>query len=144
MVATRFHHMAVVARDPLALERWYTKYFGFRRARVVMPGPDQTVFIKRDDTYMEIFKATAVAPDGAPGGAGSEYPCWRHLSFWVDDVDGKIAELGAEARVTLGPADFSDFIPGWKTVWVSDPEGNIVEISQGYVDEDNPPPLPPA
>jgi glyoxylase I family protein len=47
--------------------------------------------------------------------------------------------MGAEARVTLGPLDFGDFIPGWRTAWVADPDGNIVEISQGYTDQDNPP-----
>ena len=34
---------------------------------------------------------------------------------------------------------FEDFIPGWRTVWVADPDGNIVEISQGFVDQDHPP-----
>jgi glyoxylase I family protein len=41
-----------------------------------------------------------------------------------------------------GPCDFSALIPGWATVWIADPQGNIVEISQGVVDEDNPPPMP--
>jgi glyoxylase I family protein len=68
----------------------------------------------------------------------------------VDDVDAKLAEMGEAAKLTLGPVDFSDFIPGWRTAWLADPEGNIVEISQGYmdqsymdqsyVDEDAPPP----
>ena len=30
-----------------------------------------------------------------------------------------------------------------RAVWVADPEGNIVELNQGYVDEENPPPLIP-
>ncbi len=41
-----------------------------------------------------------------------------------------------------GPFDFDAFIPGWRTVWVADPEGNIVEITQGYQDEENPPAFP--
>jgi len=142
MAEISFHHMAVVAEEPLTLERWYTKYFGFRRARVVMPGDQQIVFIKRDDIYIEIFNATENSPCPIPHGAGPEYPDWRHLAFKVDDVDAKLAELGADANVTLGPLDFSDFIPGWRTVWVSDPAGNIVEISQGFIDEPNPPALP--
>jgi glyoxylase I family protein len=36
--------------------------------------------------------------------------------------------------VTLGPLDFDGFIKGWRTVWVSDPDGTIVEISQGHKD----------
>ena len=138
-----FHHMAVVADDPIALERWYTKHFDFKRARVVQLGGDQIVFIKRADIYLEIFSATETCPCPIPHGAGPEYNNWRHLAFKVDNVDEKLAQMGEEARITLGPVDFTDFIVGWRTAWVSDPAGNIVEITQGYVDEDNPPPLPP-
>ena len=56
-------------------------------------------------------------------------------------MDAKLRALGDEVKVTLGPMSFDDFIPGWRTVWVADPEGNIVEISQGYVDQENPPAL---
>jgi len=41
-----------------------------------------------------------------------------------------------------GPLDFKGFILGWRTAWLADPEGNIVELSQGFVDQDNPPSLP--
>lgn len=30
----------------------------------------------------------------------------------------------------------------WKTAWVADPEGNIVEVGQGHVDQPEPPPPP--
>ena len=76
----------------------------------------------------------------APTGTGPDYPGWRHLAFKVDDVDAMLAAMGADAR---------DHAPGR---WVSTrsspagarpgspiPDGNIVEISQGYVDEDDPP-----
>ena len=53
------------------------------------------------------------------------------------------AEIGCDAEITLGPLEFDDFIPGWKTAWVRDPEGNIVEISQGFVDQKNPPAAKP-
>jgi glyoxylase I family protein len=33
------------------------------------------------------------------------------------------------------------FIPGMRVAWITDPEGNIVELNQGYVDEPNPPAL---
>ena len=33
------------------------------------------------------------------------------------------------------------FIPGMRVVWVADPESNIIELNQGYVDQENPPPL---
>ena len=39
--------------------------------------------------------------------------------------------------VTLGPLHFDDVIEGWQTVWIKDPEGNIIEITQGYKDQEN-------
>ena len=135
-----FHHMGVVCRDMAATERFYTKHFGFTRARVVPLGEgDQIAFLKSGPLYLELFNATKPSPAPAAEGPGPEYPGWRHLAFKVDDVDAKIAEMGADAKITAGPMDFDAFIPGWRTVWVADPDGNIVEISQGFVDEADPP-----
>ena len=140
MAELEFHHLGVVCRDPVASEAFYTRHFGFRRARVVpLGGNDQIVFLKSGGLYLELFKATQANPVPHPSGPGPEYPGWRHLAFKVDDVDAKVAELGSDARITAGPMSFDDFIPGWKTVWVADPDGNIVEISQGFVDQDDPP-----
>jgi glyoxylase I family protein len=141
MASLKFSHVAVSCKDPIAIERFYSRYFGFTRARVIPLGDDQIVFIKSGDVYLELFRAEGDSPVPPPDNDGPHYPCWRHIAFQVDDVDAKLAEMGDDARITLGPLDFNDFIPGWRTVWVADPEGNIVEISQGYVDQDNPPPL---
>lgn len=129
------HHMALGCRDPLAIERFYHKYFGFERARALPVGDSQIIFVRSGDAYLELFPSSEESPLPPAAGDGPRYPGWRHLAFKVDDVDATLAGMGAEARVTLGPLDFDAFIPGWRTVWVADPEGNIVEISQGYVDE---------
>ena len=136
-----FSHMAITCKNPIAVERFYTRYFGFRRARVIPLGDTQIVFIKSGDMYLEIFSTNDDRPAPAPEKDGYGFVGWRHLAFQVDNVDAKLAEMGGDARISLGPLDFDAFIPGWRTVWVSDPEGNIVEISQGYVDQDNPPQL---
>ncbi len=34
-----FHHISLTCDDPIAVERFYTRHFGFRRARVVRPRP---------------------------------------------------------------------------------------------------------
>lgn len=44
--------------------------------------------------------------------------------------------MSSDARITLGSMSLDDIIPGWRTVWVADPEGNVVEISQGYRNEE--------
>jgi glyoxylase I family protein len=141
MATPRFFHIALACRDPLTLERFYTEHFGFRRARVVRLGDSQIVFLKSDSIYLELFQAREPAPIPVPGGDGHWFPGVRHLAFSVDDVDAKLAEMGTAARVSLMPLDFDDFIPGWRSAWLSDPEGNIIELTQGYVDEQDPPPL---
>jgi glyoxylase I family protein len=141
MPALTFSHVAISCKDPIATERFYTRHFGFRRARVIPLGEEQIVFLKAGDVYLELFRAKDDAPAAPAAADGPAYPGWRHIAFQVDDVDAKLAAMGDDARVTLGPLSFDDFIAGWRTAWVADPDGNIVEISQGYTDQANPPAL---
>ncbi|NDJ62239.1 MAG: VOC family protein [Chloroflexi bacterium] len=137
-----FAHVAITCKDPIAVERFYTKYFGFQRARVIDLGEgNQIVFIKLGDMYLELFGGAEDRTGDAPANDGYPNVGWRHIAFKVDSVDDKLAEMGGDAKITQGPMDFDAFIPGWRTVWVADPEGNIVEITQGYTDQDNPPAL---
>ena len=70
-------------------------------------------------------------------------PGVRGISFLVDSIEAQLATMGSEAHITFGPLDFGSFIPGWKSVWLADPEGNVVQVTQGFVDQENPPALPP-
>jgi len=128
-------------KDPIATEKFYTKHFGFRRSRVYAPGPGQVVMLKSDGLYLELFPSSEELPAPRVMGAGPDYPGVRHIAFLVDDLDRKLAEIGGDAQVTLGPLDMGQFITGMRVAWLSDPEGNIVELNQGYVDEPNPPAL---
>lgn len=137
-----FSHIALNCKDPIAVEKFYTKHFGFRRARVIPLGEgNQIVFTKSGPIYLEIFSAQGDNPAPPPANDGHTFQGVRHIAFQVENVDAKIAEMGSDAKIALGPLSFDDFIPGWRTVWIFDPEGNIVEISQGYQDEANPPAL---
>jgi len=141
MSTLHFSHIALSCKRPLETELFYTKHFGFKRARVIPLGEDQIVFIKKGAISFELFQSSQEAPIARVAGSGQEYPGYRHLAFQVENVDEKLAEMGAEAIVTLGPMNFDDFISGWRSVWISDPDGNIVEISQGYVEQEHPPRL---
>jgi glyoxylase I family protein len=141
----KYSHIGLNCKDPLVTERFYTRHFGFERARVIPIGEGkQIVFLKSGAAYIELFPAEGVSPVQPFEKDGPAYPGVRHFAFQVDDVDAKLAELGKEGHVTFGPFGFDDVIPGWRTVWVSDPDGNIVEISQGYIDQVNPAAAPAA
>ncbi len=139
MTSLTFSHIAMACKDPLLVERFYVKHLGFKRARVYVPGPGQVVVIKSGNVSLELFPSKEEAPVPPAGEDGPWYPGWRHIAFLVDDLDAKLAEMGGDAKITLGPFDMGQFIPGMRVAWVSDPEGNIVELNQGYVDETNPP-----
>lgn len=136
MTHTTFHHVALTCNDMAVTERFYTTYFGFSRARVIPLGDTQILFLRSGNAYLELFTAETQANASPAGADGPHHPGLRHLAFTVDSVDAKLAEMGDDAVVTLGPLNFDDFIPGWRSVWVADPDGNIVEISQGYVDQE--------
>jgi glyoxylase I family protein len=142
MTESQFAHVALVCKNPAAVERFYGKHFGFRRRRVVDLGDgEQIVFTGRGDLMLEIFGAKEDQPIPAPEKDGYGFPGWRHIAFQVPDLGAKLRDMGEDAHITLGPLDFGDFIPGWRSAWVADPEGNIIEISQGYRDQANPPKL---
>lgn len=135
MPALKFSHIALNCRDMAAIESFYTKFFGFKRARLIDLGDDQIVFLKNGDAYLELFRAKGDGPAPADKD-GPTYAGFRHLAFQVDDVDAQLAAMEDAAKISHGPFSFNDFIPGWRTVWVRDPEGNIVEISQGFKDQE--------
>ncbi len=135
MEQVKFSHISINCRNPAAVERFYTRHFGFRRARVIPVDDGEIVFLKAGPVYLELFGTKEAAPLPAPARDGHPFAGWRHIAFQVADVDAKLREMGEEARVTLGPLDFGEVIRGWRTAWVADPEGNIVEISQGYADD---------
>ncbi|MFE9636038.1 VOC family protein [Streptomyces sp. NPDC006463] len=143
MAGLVWSHVGLNCTDQKTTEEFYTRYFGFTRARVVDLGEAQIVFLRKGDAYLELFAAGAEparpglgVPPAAAGGDGPQAPGrMRHLAFQTDSVDAFLAELGDAAEVTLGPLDFDDFICGWRTVWIRDPDGVIVEVSQGYEDD---------
>ena len=135
------HHIGLNCADPIAIERWYTRHFGFERKRVYLPGPGQVVVIGNGGVALELFPAEGDAPPPRGDKDGPTFPGVRHFAFLVDDLDAKLAEMGDEAKINLGPLDMGAFIPGMRSVWLADPEGNVVELNHGYVDEADPPRL---
>ena len=84
--------------------------------------------------YLELFKSDSDSPCPDPINDGHTFPGFRHLAFKVNNVDEKLKSI-SNPEITLGPVDFDAWIVGWRTVWIKDPDGRIIEISQGFTDE---------
>ncbi|OLB81984.1 MAG: glyoxalase [Actinobacteria bacterium 13_2_20CM_2_71_6] len=135
MTDLRWSHVGLNCRDPQATEEFYRTWFGFERARTVSLGDEDIVFLRRGDAYLELFHTPADRPGEAQADGPQTPGIARHLAFQTDDLDGFLGRVGGDIEVSLGPLHFDDFIPGWRSVWLRDPDGVIVEVSQGFRDE---------
>jgi glyoxylase I family protein len=130
----RWSHVALNCADQATTAEFYTRWFGFTVAREVPLGDDRIVFLRSGAAYLELFGASGSAAGNVKDGpTGPGVP--RHLAFQTDDLDGFLAGLDPEVPVSLGPIDFSDVLPGWRSAWLLDPDGVVVEVSQGFRDQ---------
>jgi glyoxylase I family protein len=132
----QFAHIALNCVNMPAAIDFYTKHFGFQVTRRLPIGGDlEIVFIGRKDIHLELFPTEKLAPATETDGITTTGTL-RHFAFQVENVNDFLAAMGSDAVVTLGPLDFSSFIPGWQTVWLRDPNGHIIEVTQNYSDVD--------
>lgn len=137
MIKTKFLHIGVTCKDPVCFEEFYSKHFGFTRARtVVMSDTKKLIFIKdKTGLCFEIFQAEEKLPFPQAGSDGPHYPAWRHIAFEVDDVNAKLIDMGDDAVISKDMVNLEKYTKNWKAVWLKDPEGNIIELCQNYLDE---------
>ena len=112
------------AKDPKALAAWYAKHLN-----VTLSPWGGAKFLWSDDvppgtgsTAWNLFPA-----DTKYFGAG---PQTAMVNYRVDDLDGMLKQMAADG-VTIDPKrDDGDF---GKFAWVTDPEGNRIELWQPLV-----------
>ena len=137
----RWSHAALNCHDQRTTEDFYRTWFGFERARAVQLGAEQVVFLRHGDAYLELFHVTANPLTEPHSGDGPQNTgTVRHVAFQTDDLDAFLARIGDKVPLSLGPLRFDEFIPGWRSVWLIDPDGVIVEVSEGYRDDGLPSP----
>ena len=126
-------HIALHCRDLKAQEQFYTKHFGFRRARVFNPGtPGEFLMLRLGSTCIELFSA----PENVRNQLAKPQPIgFAHLAFAVDDLDAAVARLQADGIVTEPIIDCSSIMQGARVCFFQDPDGNRLELMQGYQDE---------
>jgi catechol 2,3-dioxygenase-like lactoylglutathione lyase family enzyme len=116
MATPKIRHLAIYARDPAALARYYEKVF---QMKVVHTSPDgENYFLS--DGYLTLALLKHRLTGSAPVGL-------NHFGFAVDSHDG-ISELSREFGLEepkKRPADrpFAEYR-------ACDPEGNFFDISQ--------------
>jgi predicted enzyme related to lactoylglutathione lyase len=114
-VITGFGGAFLRANDPKALYAWYEQYLGLVKADGAhgFPAPTHDArvilsFFKQDSDYFPLEQKAM-------------------LNLQVDDLDGLLDRL-IEAGVTVDPKrDSYDF---GKFGWITDPEGNRIELWQ--------------
>jgi predicted enzyme related to lactoylglutathione lyase len=114
------------ARDPKALEAWYVEHLGIERAQwgganfqwsdEVPPSTGQTTWMLFPETSKHFGAETQRAM----------------VNYRVDDLDALLAKLDA-AGVPVDP-ERCEF-PYGKFGWITDPEGNRVELWQPVANE---------
>ncbi|MGO9743917.1 MAG: VOC family protein [Roseiarcus sp.] len=128
----QFSHVALNCVNVEEMIAFYRAHFGFAVSRRLPIGEGkEIVYIRREDMRLELFPADTMGEAASHDGPAT-IGTVRHFAFQVEDVDATLAAMGSDAKVSLGPLDFDAFIPGWRTAWLRDPSGHIVEISQGY------------
>jgi len=129
-------HIAFSCIDRIAQEKFYTDHFGFKRARVFMRDtPNEFVMLRLGNACIELFSTPPESHDKK----GGEQPIgFKHFAFEVDDIEKKVKEFHDAGVETQDIIDCSKVAPGLTVCFLNDPEGNIIELMQGWQDEEQP------
>lgn len=125
-------HIAFGCIDIKKQEAFYRKHLGFKRVRVFNPGPDQFVMLRLGQVCIELFGGADKTATG-----GEQKVGFKHLAFEVDDIVKSVAGLKADGFEVGEIIDCSGFIANMRVCFFKDPEGNVLELMQGYKDDPN-------
>ena len=138
-----FAHPAIVVEDLDRASEFYCHAFGFRELSEDFSWRDSPVIddalglkdsavrvrmLAGHNCFLELFqfeKPEATGP--APQQLLAHEIGIRHISFFVDDIEAEYDRLIALGASPLGTPQKSKGIPA---VYLRDPEGNIVELSE--------------
>jgi glyoxylase I family protein len=130
-----FNHIALNCRDLAAQEAFYSKHFGFKRSRTFHRGePNEFFMLKLRSVRLELFptdRAKTAAMEGGEQSVG-----FKHLAFDVPKLEPVLDGLRADGIEPDPIIDVGHIAPGFRIVFFRDPEGNILELMEGYRDEE--------
>jgi glyoxylase I family protein len=112
-------HVAIASPDPAALAQWYVDSLSF----VINYQSPRTVFVKAPDGSM----IEITTSEGERVEQTQKQPGLRHLALTVDDFESVYGALKSKGVNFLDePSDKK----GVKTVFFTDPEGNVLHLIQ--------------
>ena len=130
---TALHHIAMHCRDIKKQEAFYKKHFGFKRARTFNAGtPDEFVMLRLGACCLELFQADRLA---ARATKRQSLVGFTHLAFEIDNLEAAIKRLHKDGIATDDMIDCSKLVPGLRICFFNDPDGNRVELMNGWRDE---------
>ncbi len=112
-------HIVLVSPDPEALVAWYRDELGLQPERLEEWRAGRVLFVSLRVSPTFLIDVFA----GERTGTNVD-----HLALVVDDVD--LDELAASGRFTveMGPADLFGALGTGRGLYISDPDGNRVEL----------------
>lgn len=120
-------HIAVVARDPVALKSWYERVLGAREVFNNGQTPP-TCLIALGNVWLEIYAAEKSLPDTA----NNKLAGIRHLALRVSSLDAAKAEL--EKRGVKFTEEIRPAAGGGKVLFFEDAEGNLLHFVERPAD----------
>jgi catechol 2,3-dioxygenase-like lactoylglutathione lyase family enzyme len=113
------HHIHLMVSDPLQAQKWYVQNFGAtagKRAQYETANvPGTEITLGKTDTPQAPTKGRSV----------------DHMGFEVKNIDAFVAKLQAAGLKTDGAIRNSTNAAGLRIVYVTDPWGTEIEITEG-------------
>jgi len=147
------HHVGITVKDLDASIRFYHDVLGLRFSNEPSPWFDaaelgdavgvpgaalRQVSLALGDTTLELLEYKS-PPSETSGPLKSNNRGASHVAFFVDDIEGKKAELEAKGIEFYSPVNVVDegVLAGWRWVYFDDPDGYPLELVQvAYYKED--------
>lgn len=126
MKLKRIHHVAIIVSDYQKSREFYVEKLGLRviRENYRLERKDYKLDLELDGCELEIFSGNGNPPrPNYPEACGL-----RHLAFYVEDMEGMIAEL-QEKGIETEPIRIDEFT-GKRMTFFHDPDGLPLELHE--------------
>jgi lactoylglutathione lyase len=133
MTEPRLDHVGLSVADLSGMAAWYVDVFGYRQELILRVEPIELDIVMLihpgpGDRLELLHRPGSVRPASPsdPGGAALRHG-FGHIAFDVDDLDATYHRaVAAGARPVMAPQPSPE--PGIRMAFVTDPEGNLVEL----------------